>query len=99
MVRFKNRYLLTELVWADGKVDDALTSYDLYRSIKDRQRTRARAYGCATVSFCFTVFLFFFKYCCHACVLRFSVLLNFGDVGFGRVQQSLNGTRFSRGPP
>jgi RNase P/RNase MRP subunit POP5 len=34
MVRFKNRYLLVELVWADGKVDSSLSAENLKRALK-----------------------------------------------------------------
>mmetsp|Transcript_9888 Transcript_9888/g.32075 ORF Transcript_9888/g.32075 Transcript_9888/m.32075 type:complete len:150 (-) Transcript_9888:68-517(-) len=35
MVRFKNRYLLLELVWKDGKVDDTLGGAQLLKIIRD----------------------------------------------------------------
>ena len=35
MVRFKNRYLLFELSWEDGKVDESVASVDLFRAIRE----------------------------------------------------------------
>ena len=35
MVRFKNRYLLFEMVWKDGRVDDSLTDANVASAIRD----------------------------------------------------------------
>jgi len=35
MVRFKNRYLLAELRWEDGRRPDTVTGYNLLNAIKD----------------------------------------------------------------
>lgn len=34
MVRFKNRYLLVELIWADGRTDRSLSATMLQRTVK-----------------------------------------------------------------
>jgi hypothetical protein len=34
-MRFKNRYLLAEVVWDDGRVDETLSTNSLYHAIRD----------------------------------------------------------------
>jgi len=47
MVRFKNRYLLIELVWADNKHDPSLSSYILVQALKELIRAEFGEYGLA----------------------------------------------------
>lgn len=50
MVRFKNRYLLLELVWDDGKVDVKLSGKDLYLEIKRSMKEQFGDFGWAAVA-------------------------------------------------
>ena len=34
-MRFKNRYFLCELIWEDGKIDESLNGYDIFRAARD----------------------------------------------------------------
>eukprot|EP00035_Acanthoeca_spectabilis_P016380 m.333729 g.333729 ORF g.333729 m.333729 type:complete len:150 (+) comp16522_c0_seq23:203-652(+) len=49
MVRLKHRYLLTELIFADGKVDTATKWGDLLRAVKDGVASAHGDYGVACV--------------------------------------------------
>ena len=48
MVRFKNRYLLFELIWKDGKVDLAVSEANLLGAIRDSVQTNFGDFGLGT---------------------------------------------------
>ncbi|KMS64819.1 hypothetical protein BVRB_042340 [Beta vulgaris subsp. vulgaris] len=48
MVRFKVRYLLAQIVWDDGKVDQALSAAALQKLVKNEVRDKFGDYGSAT---------------------------------------------------
>jgi len=45
MVRFKNRYLLVELQWADGMVDSSVSAQTLKRTVKQHLQHNFGDYG------------------------------------------------------
>ncbi len=49
MVRFKNRYLLCEVVWADGRIDESVSGNTLYYAIRDALVRHFGDFGIAAV--------------------------------------------------
>lgn len=49
MVRFKNRYLLVELVWGDGMVDSSISAENLKREVKHQIQLNFGDFGVGLV--------------------------------------------------
>jgi RNase P/RNase MRP subunit POP5 len=45
MVRFKNRYLVLEVLWADGKCDESITTSSFAAAIRDSLAVNFGDYG------------------------------------------------------
>lgn len=50
MVRFKNRYVLVELIWKDGRVDDTFSETKLLAVLRDSVAVNFGDYGVGIVS-------------------------------------------------
>ena len=50
MVRFKNRYLLCEIRWEDGKFDPNVRNKDIYDAIRDSIGVNFGDYGTGVIT-------------------------------------------------
>lgn len=49
MVKFKNRYILAELIWENKNSNVKITKDDLFNSIKESIRENFGDYGCGVL--------------------------------------------------
>jgi ribonuclease P/MRP protein subunit POP5 len=47
-MRFKNRYILVEMMWEDGKVDEGVTAVDLFKALKESVALNFGDWGAGT---------------------------------------------------
>lgn len=68
MVRLKNRYLLVELVWGDGKIDESLNSKAILHLIQQQLRTNFGDWGFALTQLSLQVK--YFNSITNTCIVR-----------------------------
>merc|ERR1711879_212904 len=68
MVRFKNRYLLVELVWGDGMVDSSISSENLKREVKHQIQLNFGDFGVGLIQA--TLQVKYWNHLTNLCIIR-----------------------------
>ncbi|ELR19795.1 Rpp14 family protein [Acanthamoeba castellanii str. Neff] len=68
MVRFKNRYLLVELVWGDGMVDSSISAETLKREVKHQIQLNFGDFGVGLIQA--TLQVKYWNHLTNLCIIR-----------------------------